>query len=226
MWFNQLRHTSPLEFHAVWDGLIIAKEIRETPYKYTRPLPQPEIEGALRGAIYDPYIRQIVWEGLLDEWADEVQSWAACPESPLDVLFDSDVESTDESITDSDQLILSASRPPRRRPTPKPKPAPVPQRPTDDSVVCPFHWAKPIHAMNCDFVWPPEMDSDPHPAVELDTLEYSGKIKEEKILKKLLAQGGIRLAAVLNSVYGDVQDLMDSPYGRVPDLRASGWVFI
>jgi hypothetical protein len=36
--------------------------------------------------------------------------------------------------------------------------------------------------------------------VELDTPEYWGRIKGDKVVEKLLAMAGIRLAAVLNSV--------------------------
>jgi hypothetical protein len=32
----------------------------------------------------------------------------------------------------------------------------------DTDVVCPYHWAKPIHALNCDIVWPKELDEPPY----------------------------------------------------------------
>jgi hypothetical protein len=44
--------------------LLIAKAIRLTPANYTSPILAPVLEDTLRGAIYDPYIRRIVWEGL------------------------------------------------------------------------------------------------------------------------------------------------------------------
>ncbi|KAG8895452.1 hypothetical protein FRB99_000595 [Tulasnella sp. 403] len=37
--------------------------------------------------------------------------------------------------------------------------------------------------------------------LELDTPQYAGKIKDQKILEKLLAMGGVRLAAVLNELF-------------------------
>ncbi|KAJ7028539.1 hypothetical protein C8F04DRAFT_62519 [Mycena alexandri] len=46
--------------HSLWDGLLIAKALRSVPPQYTRPLPYPQIEWSLRGAIYDPYIRMIM----------------------------------------------------------------------------------------------------------------------------------------------------------------------
>lgn len=33
---------------------------------------------------------------------------------------------------------------------------------TDDDVLCPFHWAQPIHALNCEIVWPKELDEPPY----------------------------------------------------------------
>ncbi|KAI0297933.1 phospholipase C/P1 nuclease domain-containing protein, partial [Russula brevipes] len=50
--------------HSVWDSLLIAKAVRLTPANYTSPIRAPVLEDTLRGAIYDPYIRRIVWEGL------------------------------------------------------------------------------------------------------------------------------------------------------------------
>ena len=76
-----------LDLHSLWDSFLIAKAVRTVPRKYDRSLPYPAIEGALRGAIYDPYIRRILWEGTLDNWADEVKDWLSCtipaPESTV-----------------------------------------------------------------------------------------------------------------------------------------------
>lgn len=155
----------------MWDNFIIAKAIRTVPRNYTFPLPDAHVESTLRGAIYDPYIRQIVWEGLLGSWSDDLLSWPNCPSAPLM--------------------------------TSNPTQYPLGIPPTDDDTVCPYFWAKPIHALNCEIVWPPALDSDDHPAIELDTPEYAGRIEEEMLVGKLLAMGGIRMAAVLNTIFGD-----------------------
>ncbi|KAF8581284.1 phospholipase C/P1 nuclease [Ramaria rubella] len=174
------------KFHAVWDGLIIAKAIRITPYNYTYPLPNPLVESSLRGAIYDPFIRQIVWEGLLGDWADEIESWTLCPSvAPVN--------------PNSAQHPLGAL-------------------PTDDNIVCPYAWAKPLHALNCEIVWPPSMDRDNHPAIELDTPEYAGRIEKERLVGRLLAMAGIRTAAVLNSIFGDPEESR----GKLLDLTYNG----
>lgn len=183
---------------------MIAKAIRTTPYNYTRPLPLPEVEYSLRGAIYDSYIRRIVWEGIRGKWRDELESWVTCPEmapEPEDtpLSFKQQVLSTWNTITGKEPFSLE----------------------TDDDVICPFAWAEPIHALNCDIVWPPALDEppyshaalddvggrrppSPHPQyLELDTPEYAGVIADQWILEKLLAQGGIRLAGMLNYLFAD-----------------------
>lgn len=37
------------------------------------------MESALLGAIFDPYVRFIVWEGLRVWWKSDLESWLACP---------------------------------------------------------------------------------------------------------------------------------------------------
>ncbi|KAG6906437.1 hypothetical protein DXG01_013943 [Tephrocybe rancida] len=215
--------------HSVWDGLLIAKAIRETPQNYTRPLPYKHIEYSLRGTIYDSYVRRIMWEGLLSQWASEIPSWLACP-----------VPSTPTGLW---QTILSTL-------TFNPSE-------TDDATLCPYHWAQPIHALNCDLIWPPELDEPPYnggtslsdeeraalrgagrdhhgcddgecaeaeyepraPLLQLDTPQYAGAIKDDLVIEKLLAQAGIRLAAVLNWLFADYGDELTGASGlRVPEL--------
>jgi hypothetical protein len=36
---------------------------------------------------------------------------------------------------------------------------------------------------------------------ELDKPEYSGKIEDDWVIEKLLAQGGVRLAGILNAIF-------------------------
>ena len=114
---------------------------------------------------------------------------------------------------------------------------------TDDDVVCPYAWAKPINELNCEFIFPKELDEPPYnhrhflpeagmdgvnhianrahytegvaaavggvsgePYLELNTPEYAGKITDELVVEKLLAQAGIRLAGVLNWLFADLED--------------------
>lgn len=93
----------------------------------------------------------------------------------------------------------------------------------DDDTLCPYAWAKPIHQLNCDIVFPKELD-EPSKSLfgnddalmafrrkkthyfELYTPDYAGLIKERWIVEKLLTQAGVRLAAVLNWIFAEVDD--------------------
>jgi hypothetical protein len=61
-------------------------------------------------------------------------------------------------------------------------------------------------------VWPPELDNpETHGRaprreyLELDTPKYTGRIEKEWIVEKLLAQGGVRLAGILNYIFAPQQ---------------------
>ncbi|TFY60461.1 hypothetical protein EVG20_g7406 [Dentipellis fragilis] len=203
--------------HSLWDGLLIAKALRGIPHSsnYSRPLPVPAVEAALRGAIYDPYIRKLMWEGvgvgnaLKARWEDDVEGWLDCP--------DSSKSRSAGWLAQLGQAVLDVF--PLRQPAQE----------TDDDTLCPYAWAVPIHKLNCDLVWPKELDEPPygHAAYEeydhdhdefecrgsrvatrrcancfgLDTPEYAGRIEKEWVVEHLLALGGIRLAGVLNGIF-------------------------
>ena len=179
------------------------------------------MESSLRGTIYDPYIRRVVWEGILGKYEKELPSWIACPPTNrLRVL----------PLPRWQQILLwflgSQSKDGGLG--------------SDDERVCPYHWAQPVHALNCEIVWPAKLDQlapnrvsyahaerenhaccedsvlkfedtealrrqEPH-FLELNTPEYSGRIRDEWVIEKLMAQGGIRLAAVLNWLFYDGLD--------------------
>ncbi|EPQ53776.1 phospholipase C/P1 nuclease [Gloeophyllum trabeum ATCC 11539] len=205
--------------HSVWDSYLIAQRIRTLPRNYTRPLPLPEVERVLRDAIYDPYVRRLVWEGLGEggRWpAAEMNSWFECP---------SGTRSWAETLK---QAVLGY----RER-----------GEDTDDDVLCPYHWAKPIHQLNCDFIWPAALDEPPYkhlssyacadnddgclspedevallenepgvqgkphaPYLELDTPEYAGLIREGWVVERLVAMAGLRLAGTLNWLFADLEE--------------------
>lgn len=77
---NRPRRPDTSSLHGLWDTQMVAKSIRELT-NYTRPLPSPQIESALRGSIYDSYVRWILWEGVRVWWRDELADWLACPRS-------------------------------------------------------------------------------------------------------------------------------------------------
>lgn len=206
--------------HSLWDGLLIAKRIRTIPYNYTRPLPLPDVESQLRGAIYDPYIRRIVWEGIMGKYHDELESWLTCPALPVQIVQSNWEQWLSWALGRRiGSWFLGDGG-----------------LNTDDDTLCPYYWATPIHTLNCRIVFPKALDEPPYnrisfsstddhgcnssshahedlwlsaprknPYLELDTPEYSGVIQDEWIVEKLLSQGGIRLAAVLNWLFADTQ---------------------
>lgn len=202
--------------HSLWDTLLIAQQLRTLHRNYTRPLPLPDVENNLRGTIYDPYIRRLVWEGILGKYEHELSSWLTCPTT--DRLHVLPLPRWQRVL-----LWLFGS---------KSKDGGLD---ADDEILCPYHWAQPIHALNCEIVWPTELDQPlynrisytghvseeisvvgvdnlgsftrrKNPYLELDTPEYAGRIRDEWIVEKLLTQGGIRLAAVLNWLFADSTD--------------------
>jgi len=196
--------------HSVWDGRLIAKALR-TLTNYTQPLPSRRIESALRGAIYDSYVRFITWEGILGWWKDEWLSWASCPSNafpfegiPLDSIF-----AVEEGVTASSSDDLQS---PLSHPLPFSTPWPASMS-TVDLPVCPLHWARPIHDLNCNstLIWPRFLSNapphstpipiPPRDLVELDSPWYAGQIRNELVIEKLLAMAGVRLAAVLNELW-------------------------
>ncbi|KAJ4488341.1 phospholipase C/P1 nuclease domain-containing protein [Lentinula aciculospora] len=202
--------------HSLWDGLLIAKTLRNVPRKYDRQLPIPSLEFNLRGAIYDGFIRQIMWEGILHDWKGQVPEWLACPseQDPQSSSFSEGysypLSTVYNYVTHFGVYISSMFTSKSAQ--------------TDDSIVCPHFWAQSIHAMNCDFVWPKALDEPPYshlrsfgnsdsltprpksPLLELDTPGYSGYIAENRILEKLMAQAGIRLAGILNWLFADLAE--------------------
>ena len=193
-----------VDLHSVWDSRLIAKSLRTIPQNYTRPLPSRRIESALRGTIYDPYVRQIMFEGILGRFEPFIEDWLTCP---LDQLFKSSrpyppPNKLLQHPFRSNALKQVAITGEARRTPPKDLP------PTDDGIVCPYAWASPLHQLNCDIIWPAELDNPDYARgskyLELDTPEYAGRIKDEWLVEQLLAMGGIRLAAILNYLFADI----------------------
>ncbi|KAJ7502447.1 phospholipase C/P1 nuclease domain-containing protein, partial [Mycena galericulata] len=221
--------------HSLWDGLLIAKALRSVPRKYLRPLPSPKIEYALRGTIYDSYVRMIMWEGVLGKWENQIPEWLECPapttRSRVSLSsFPSSFSAFWQQVLFVWNRVVSVGA----------------MDDTDDNLICPYYWATPIHALNCEIVWPKALDEPPYnntrldgassgsshhdyvspaaelaqvdevgqfiagaaggPYLELDTPEYSGVISQQWIVEKLLAQAGIRLAGVLNYLFADFED--------------------
>jgi len=219
----------------VWDNFLLAKAIRDVPNNYSSRLPRPKVEDALRGSIYDSYIRRILVEGVFDSWSNDISHWLTCatPASPTSEKVNASEalkspglwKSAGGIVHGGMQTIISMLNPRMGVEI-------IP----DGPIVCPYYWAQPIHQLNCDIVWPVEVDDtrfdtnfashecndesdelnrDLHPLLSLEASgdliqllspEYSGVIYERMIVERLLAQGGIRLAGILNYIFAPTND--------------------
>lgn len=170
--------------HSVWDDWIIEKTLKTTRSQFGDPLPlslerhlwSKDGERDIR-----PFVRRVVKEGLLGRWVDESSTWSTCPSIPSPSLWKQILNFTPFQ-TWLDLLSRAESSAPDT---------------WDTATVCPYAWAKPIHALNCELVWPQNLTQ----VVELDVPGYTGVVQEEYIIEKLLAQGGLRLAALLNGIF-------------------------
>jgi hypothetical protein len=226
-----------IDLHSLWDTYMIAKALRNMPDNYTHPLPSPQVEYALRGAIYDSYVRRMMWEGVLDKWKGKMDEWLACPQSTP--------PSAPETWSQQVMALLAPKKPGSGGGA----------KEWDDGVVCPFAWSEPIHKFNCDFLWPKALDQPPYDArscaepslssssswkpcrhhaltpedeldqlsrapvankdeyLELDTPEYAGVLARDWVIEELLAKAGVRLAAVLNYLFAE-----QGEHGQVVDV--------
>lgn len=181
------------------------------------------IEASLPGAIFDPYVRWIVWEGIREWWTDSVDEWLECPvmdpypHSSNGAIPPSPSPFIPEVISKGATAVFQAALPDSvfgylagvlALPSPETDNLRAKSLQLAASAqpfpACPFTWSKPIHAINCDVAWPKEYTGEPgQPLIELDTDQYLGRISREKTIEHLLAMGGLRLAKVLNEIYGE-----------------------
>ncbi|BGP57723.1 hypothetical protein JCM8202v2_005370 [Rhodotorula sphaerocarpa] len=199
--------------HSLWDGLLIARALRET-NNYTKPLPSQQIEDALTGRIYDPYVRLLLWEGVRSWWRDALPTWLSCALAGFKQGDDATVPSSTRSDAQLAFLDPGAGGTQRRTGD------------GDGDVICPFVWASETHRTTCALGFPANYDDDHYSvsttdsAIESDEgdgsngfgrlLEVGGqspfyrKIRDTKAVERLLVQGGLRLAATLNTIFAPV----------------------
>ena len=192
-----------------------------------------QIESSLLGAIFDPYVRFIVWEGIRRWWIKDLPDWLGCPHTgdPYPHSTQADIPASSPAIMHtlkSASSFVMALLPPTWS-TFASLAYPIPLSETDnfhaqmmaitpDSVAnsgrnmtfpaCPYTWAKPLHKINCDLAWPAEYTGiHGDPLIELDTERYLGRIGMEKTVEKLLAMAGLRLAKIVNEALADPAEL-------------------
>ncbi|KAJ2926795.1 hypothetical protein H1R20_g10312, partial [Candolleomyces eurysporus] len=207
--------------HSVWDTGLLTRLIRTVPPQYNRPLPDrgdlpipsQQIELALRRAIYDPFIRRVMWEGVESKWINDIDAWLSCPAVPTTPAPEAQSESVFSVVSRAFSnplalpgtfvnIVSSALR------------ENVDILP-DGPLVCPYAWSAPLHKLNCEYIWPPVFNVDatePEDEEEnlgrtcnrypiLDTRDYLAALDNDLVLEKLVAQGGLRLAGVLNWLF-------------------------
>ncbi|KAK4057429.1 hypothetical protein OIO90_001498 [Microbotryomycetes sp. JL221] len=90
------------------------------------------------------------------------------------------------------------------------------QYPNDSvwEVICPVYWATETHRVTCERTFPHVKEGDqPSSVPELFTKEYYNPIRDNNIIEKALAQGGLRLAAALNVIFSPpTRQELDSLY--------------
>ena len=142
-----------------------------------------------------------MWEGTLNKWEDEIDDWLSCPASTPESSVVVEPEGTWQKVLSGLGSFNSLFK--RHGVEINP----------DGDVVCPYYWSQPLNALNCDIAWPKQLtlkesggsesSLEDTAQLELDTPEYAGVIEKRMLLEKLLAQGGIRLAGVLNYLFAD-----------------------
>ena len=92
---------------------------------------------------------------------------------------------------------------------------------------CPDEWAVPIHNITCTHVFPANYDAHKLPLQEVGGANYYGRILNDKIMESLLAKGGLRLAAILNSILADPDEIQThgliAPWIQEAEDHAQTW---
>lgn len=166
----------------------------------------------MRGAIYDPYVRRIMHEGLSTGGRFDAESdgWLDCP-TPSDARTAPQTQNVGTSsalgyalrllgLGDSQtvQSLLNLDVPSALGLTTRAGT----EKEWDDAEVCPYAWARPIHALNCDAslpVWPHGLDApgDEHvhasadwPEVPYDVVDFLDMSLLEEAADAGVAVGG------------------------------------
>ncbi len=96
------------------------------------------------------------------------------------------------------------------------------------ATVCPQHSAEWSHSVTCGLTFPPNLDRDQVPPMEVNTAAYYGPIREGNVVEELLVRAGLRLAATLNAVLGEEDELVGGGmergmFGWIAEAEAMGY---
>ena len=91
--------------------------------------------------------------------------------------------------------------------------------------MCPQHWAEWTHGVTCGLTFPPAYNRTQVPPMEVNTAAYYGPIREGNVVEELLVRAGLRLAATLNAVLGEDEELVGGGagmFGWIEEAEAAG----
>jgi hypothetical protein len=140
---------------------------------------------------------------------DDVSTWVSCPNGSNETSSSSSSPPTAAGAPDTavgQQLAFRTQV----------------DKDDDGPSECARDWAVPVHDLNCEYVFPPEYDPKA-PLIELDTPEYYGRVREAKVFEMLLAKAGIRLAAILNMILADPDEIDAKGYVRDWTVEAEAY---
>ncbi|RIA90583.1 S1/P1 nuclease [Glomus cerebriforme] len=178
--------------HYIWDSRLINKHIRElNEYNFTFSGEENLIKNNFYGEpFYEPYVKHIL-ELMKTIWRQEIAEWPVCNEG-VEYTFEKetqDILKSNSLLFGNKQTYFGLNSQQEKENYSLKKQPP--------SASCPEFWAIPINKLNCQVVW-----KDYKPDTELSEGIYYERIKRTRIVEKLLAIAGIRIAAVLNSLLG------------------------
>jgi hypothetical protein len=96
----------------------------------------------------------IMWEGVLGKWENDIPNWLTCPAPTGTRSLSLAFPSSFGAFWQQAQLVWNRVM--------------GGTMDTDDDLICPYHWAQPIHALNCEIVWPKALDEPPYNNTRLD----------------------------------------------------------
>ncbi|CAG8576770.1 14617_t:CDS:2 [Cetraspora pellucida] len=178
-----------INLHSIWDSSLIYKRIREFNENSTFDYNLTEIDNQFNsseplfgGPFYDLYLGYII-HLMKTTWRQELSSWTICQE---------DFELSTEFSCSPNQFHFTSTNVSSEYFTVSPMDQNI-----SHSVACPEFWAIQINELNCKVVY-----NGYEPKLDLSIGTYYERIVDGKIIEKLLAIAGIRIAAVLNTILG------------------------
>ncbi|CAG8663816.1 13394_t:CDS:2, partial [Racocetra persica] len=173
--------------HSIWDTTLLYKRIREFNANSNFDYNLTEVDNQFNsseplfgGPFYDLYLNYIL-HLMKTTWRGELRSWTFCQDFELapQSCDPNQFHFTSENVSSEHFTVLSMDQN------------------LSQSLACPEFWAIPINELNCRVVY-----NGYESGLDLSNGAYYDRIVNGKVMEKLLAVAGIRIAAVLNTILG------------------------